>query len=106
MKSLIIAVATVSAFAVPLAAFAQSDATPTRAQVQAELQQLEQAGYHPGVEDPNYPANVQAAEARVSIESGATGYGGVMPGSSASGARSGVPPASDEVLKQIYMGGQ
>ena len=107
MKSLIFAVATVAACAVPVVAFPQSDATPTRAQVQAELQQLEQAGYRPGGEASNYPVNVQAAEARVSTESGATGYGGGMSGSSASGSRSdNVQPASAEQLKQLYMGGQ
>ena len=106
MKSLIFVIASVSACTLPLAAFSQSDATPTRAQVQAELQQLEQAGYRPGGEDPNYPANVQSAEARVSIENGVTGYGGATAGSSAYGSRSAAQPASDEALKQIYMGGQ
>lgn len=106
MKSLIFAVAAVSAFAMPLSASSQTDATATRSQVQAELRQLEQAGYRPSGEDPNYPVNVQAAEARVSAEGGATGYGGVTPGSSMSGSRSAVQPASTEELKQIYMGGQ
>lgn len=106
MKSLIFAAATVSAFAMPLTASSQTDEMVTRAQVQAELRQLEQAGYRPAGEDANYPVNVQAAEARVSTEGGAAGYGGVTPGSSMSGSRSAVQPASTEELKQIYMGGQ
>lgn len=97
MKSLIFAVAATSAFAVSLAAFAQSDTqTPvTRAQVRAELQQLEQAGYNPSTgEDINYPQDIQAAEARVSQSS--TAYGGVKSGSSASGAPPLTSPASPE----------
>lgn len=106
MKSLIFAAAAVSAFSMPLTASSQTDEMVTRAQVQGELRQLEQAGYRPTGEDPNYPVSVQAAEARVSTDSGATGYGGVAPGSSMSGSRSAVQPASPEELKQIYMGGQ
>jgi hypothetical protein len=106
MKSFVFALATVSAFAVPLTAFSQSDATPTRAQVRAELQQFEQAGYRPAGEEPNYPVNEQAAETRVSAENGAAGYGGATSGSSVSGSRSDVQPASAEQLHQLYMGGQ
>ena len=47
MKSVVIAVAAASALSIPLAAFSQSDPTLTRAQVRAELQQIEQAGYDP-----------------------------------------------------------
>jgi hypothetical protein len=63
----------------------------TRAQVRADLVQLEAAGYSPSSgEDPNYPASVQAAEAKVSAqENGSqTAVGGTpMTGSSASGMR-------------------
>lgn len=37
----------------------------TRAQVKAELVQLEAAGYQPGGDDVYYPADIQAAEQRV-----------------------------------------
>jgi hypothetical protein len=79
MKSLILVAATASAFAMPLAAFAQSESTPTptRAQVQAELRQLEQAGYRPGGEE--------SAEARVSTGSSLSGDGGVTSGLAATG---------------------
>lgn len=106
MKSLIFAAAIAAAFAIPLTAFPQTDAPMTRAQVQSELRQLEQAGYRPSAEDAGYPSSVQSAEARVMPDAGATGYGGASPTTSMSGARSAVPPASPEQLRQLYMGGQ
>ncbi|SEF11685.1 protein of unknown function [Burkholderia sp. WP9] len=87
MKSLIQAVVVAAALAAPVAVFAQSNAPLTRAQVRAELVQLEKAGYNPAHgEDPYYPADIQAAEARVAAQNGATsGYGGVVSGSSDAG---------------------
>lgn len=107
MKSFAIAVAAASALCVPLAAFSQTDATLTRAQVRAELEQLERVGYDPATGDnPNYPADIQAAEARLQMQNGATAYGGVMSGSSGSGSRVVTRPATAEEMKQIYFGGQ
>lgn len=56
------------------ASFAQdhSDASITRAQVRAELVQLEDAGYRPFVNDVHYPTNVQIAEANVTQQQAAT----------------------------------
>ncbi|MEX3934084.1 DUF4148 domain-containing protein [Paraburkholderia phymatum] len=86
MKSLIQAVVVAAAFAAPVAVFAQSNQPVTRAQVRAELIQLEKAGYNPSRgEDPNYPADIQAAEAKVAARNAATAVGGVTGGSSASG---------------------
>jgi len=87
MKSLIQAVVVAAALAAPVAVFAQSNAPLTRAQVRAELVQLEKAGYNPARgEDPYYPADIQAAEAKVAAQNGATsGYGGVVSGSSDAG---------------------
>lgn len=66
MKSLIAAVAAAAVLAVPAVSFAQQANAPvTRAQVKAELIQLEQAGYNPGFDRVNYPEEIQAAEARV-----------------------------------------
>jgi hypothetical protein len=99
VKSVILAVTATSALTVSLAAFAQSDtqAPVTRAQVRAELQQLEQAGYSPSMGyDPNYPQDIQAAEARLPAPNGSTGYGGVKGGSSASGSPTTVSPTSPE----------
>ncbi|MBP0594102.1 DUF4148 domain-containing protein [Paraburkholderia sp. LEh10] len=86
MKSLIQAVVVAAALAAPVAVFAQANQPVTRAQVRAELIQLEKAGYNPAQgEDPNYPADIQAAEAKVAAEHAATGVGGVASGSSDAG---------------------
>jgi hypothetical protein len=87
MKSLIQAVVVAAALAAPVAVFAQSNQPVTRAQVRAELVQLEKAGYNPARgEDPYYPADIQAAEAKVAAQNGAaSGYGGVVSGSSDAG---------------------
>jgi cytochrome c556 len=87
MKSLIQAVVVAAALAAPVAVFAQSNQPLTRAQVRAELVQLEKAGYNPARgEDPYYPADVQAAEAKVAAQNAAaTGYGGVVTGTSDAG---------------------
>ena len=88
MKSLIQAVVIATALAAPLAAFAQSNQGLTRAEVRAQLVQLEKAGYYPARSNPNeYPGDIQAAEARVAAQDGSTsGVGGVVNGSSESGA--------------------
>ena len=65
MKSIIYAAVAASVFAVPLASFAQSSEPITRDQVKAELLKLEQNGYQPEASDAQYPANIQAAEARI-----------------------------------------
>jgi cytochrome c556 len=87
MKSLIQAVVVAAALVAPVAVFAQSNEPVTRAQVRAELVQLEKAGYNPAHgEDPYYPADIQAAEAKVAAQNGAaSGYGGVVSGSSDAG---------------------
>ena len=86
MKSLIQAVVVAAALAAPVAVFAQSNAPLTRAQVRAELVQLENAGYHPGDGDnTTYPAQIQAAEAKVAAQNDATGVGGAVNGSPDSG---------------------
>ena len=88
MKSLIQAVAVAAALVVPVASFAQSNGALTRAQVRAELVQLEQAGYHVGDGDhATYPQEIQAAEAKVAAKQVAANgaYGGVASGSSDAG---------------------
>jgi hypothetical protein len=85
-----------------VASFAQSSQPLTRAQVRAELVQLEKAGYNPATaNDYDYPANIQAAEARVAAQNGTaqkTGYGPSVSGASQSGR-----PASDDT-KPIFFG--
>ncbi|MFM0207561.1 DUF4148 domain-containing protein [Paraburkholderia sediminicola] len=86
MKSLIEAVVIAALITAPLAAFAQSNQPVTRAQVRAELVQLEKAGYNPATANvDDYPANIQAAEARVATQN--SGYGSATNGSSQAGSR-------------------
>jgi len=63
MKSLVSAVVAAVALSASFGAFAQS--TVTRAQVRNELVQLEKAGYTPSQSSPYYPADIEAAQARV-----------------------------------------
>jgi hypothetical protein len=83
-QSLIIA----ALVAAPALSFAQSSEPLTRAQVRAELIQLEAAGYNPATDQTQYPKNIQAAEARISADNNmaATSYGRSVSGTSASGS--------------------
>jgi hypothetical protein len=112
MKSSLFSVAAAAVLlAAPLAAFAQqadqpqSDQQPlTRAEVRAQLVQIQQAGYR-GDDNTTYPAGIQAAEAKVTggadQQSTQTGYGGVMVPGSQSGAASGTP---NDGTKPLYFG--
>lgn len=95
----LIQAALVAAVAIaPALSFAQQSQAPkTRAEVRAELIELEKAGYNPSVgEDVNYPADIQAAEARVAQQHALaqqqqegkadTGYGPATSGTTQSGA--------------------
>jgi hypothetical protein len=89
-KSLIPAVVIASALAAPTFAFAQQSNAPlTRAEVREQLVQLEKAGYNPAGDEINYPANIQAAEARIAAQNGTatTSYGASSNGTSVSGVR-------------------
>ena len=83
MKYLISAIIVSAVFAVPVASSAQSNQPVTRAQVRAELIQLEKAGYNPATANNYYyPTDIQAAEARMAAQNGATRYGPAVRGSS------------------------
>ncbi|MGF6573668.1 hypothetical protein ABH945_005789 [Paraburkholderia sp. GAS333] len=72
MKALLKVIATASALLVSAISFAQST---TRADVKADLERIEQAGFNPAVaSDPYYPADMQAAQAR--NQAGITRYDG------------------------------
>ncbi|WP_347557933.1 DUF4148 domain-containing protein [Robbsia sp. KACC 23696] len=61
----------VAAFlAAPALSFAQASSPVTHAGLIHELALLEKAGYNPANPDPNYPANLQAAEAKVALTPG------------------------------------
>jgi hypothetical protein len=70
MKNLALLALTLSAVVSSTVTFAQSASVPlTRAQVRADLIRLEQAGYNPSAsDDVNYPADIQAAEAKVAAQ--------------------------------------
>ena len=57
VQSLIVA----ALIAAPAVSFAQSNQPVTRAQVRAELIQLQQAGYNPASDNTQYPKNIEAA---------------------------------------------
>jgi Tfp pilus assembly protein PilE len=84
VQSLIVA----AVVAIPAVSFAQSVQPVTRAQVRAELVQLQQAGYNPASDQTQYPKNIEAAEARISAQNGTadTSYGSPMAATSASGS--------------------
>lgn len=90
MKAYVRTLVVACALAAPALSFAQTDGAVngplTRAQVRADLVRLEQAGYEPGMDDPYYPDNLQAAEARLAQQRGAAEGGVPLTGSSQSGA--------------------
>ena len=74
----------------PVAAFAQQNQPLTRDDVRAQLVQIEKAGYNKSLrgKDPDYPADIQAAESRVATGNSKTSsIGGTESGLSESGAR-------------------
>jgi hypothetical protein len=83
------------------ASFAQSQPL-TRADVKAQLVQVERAGYNPGADHTTYPAEIQAADARVAAQNGQNSYGGVVNGSSASGDR--VTAHTGNAVEPTYFG--
>ncbi|HTI16562.1 MAG TPA: DUF4148 domain-containing protein [Trinickia sp.] len=86
MKTLTALIIAASAISAPALSFAQSNGPLTRAEVRAELVRLEQAGYNPSQgSDSTYPADIQAAEAKVAAA--AQDVGGVAQnGDASSGA--------------------
>jgi hypothetical protein len=110
MKTLISAVAIAAALVVPAASFAQASQPVTRAQVRAELVQLEKAGYNPTTDYADYPANIQAAQARVDAQRGTavaantaetSGYGAPAVGTSQAG-HAALPAKADR--DSVYFG--
>ncbi|WP_042267003.1 DUF4148 domain-containing protein [Paraburkholderia heleia] len=89
MNTIIKALALSLAIAAPAISFAESTSDPvTRAQVEGQLVQLDQAGYKPS--NTKYPADIQAAEARVAARGAMaskadSSYGGTATSTSQSG---------------------
>ncbi|WP_233889900.1 DUF4148 domain-containing protein [Paraburkholderia flagellata] len=89
MKFLAAAAVIASVVAVPVQSFAQSDQQIQRTQLKTELAQLEEAS-HDLNDQLHYPANIQAAQAKVAaqnaaVQASATGYGGVVSGTTGAG---------------------
>lgn len=86
IQSLLVA----AAVALPALSFAQSNQPLTRAEVRAQLVELEQAGYNPAGDQTQYPQNLERAEARLNAQKGiaATSYGPATAGTSAAGSAS------------------
>jgi hypothetical protein len=93
MKKILVCLALAAgSLTAPVISFAQSNAPLTRADVRADLVRVEQAGYNVSSgEDANYPADIQAAEAKIAAQDDPQAtqqtYGGVAQnGTSSSGA--------------------
>jgi hypothetical protein len=106
MKKALVGIAlAIGTLAAPALSFAQPNGPLngplTRAEVRADLVRVEQAGYSVGLgDDANYPANIQAAEAKVAAQTvpqtTQSAYGGVTQnGSTSSGVRARMPGTSD-----------
>jgi Domain of unknown function (DUF4148) len=88
MKTRQFVIALAAALTFPIVAHAQdSGSTVTRAQVRAQLVQLEKAGYQPSRRDQFYPDDIQAAEAKIVSQGGdvTASVGGAPAGTSVSG---------------------
>ncbi|AXF25215.1 hypothetical protein CUJ89_26735 [Burkholderia pyrrocinia] len=81
----------------------QSNGGLTRAEVRAQIVQLEQAGYNPARKDIHYPQSIQQAEARIRSSelrrADASGYGSAQP----SGFDSGAAVQSHAPARSLYM---
>jgi hypothetical protein len=94
MKNLICAILATVLIA-PAVSFAQTSNAPvTRAEVRAELVQLEQAGYRPNAKQNHYPDEIQAAEARVQAQNDAYASHGGAPANTAAAAPASMPVVS------------
>lgn len=104
MKSILTAALLVGAAAAPAFSLAREAPAPTRAQVQAQVRLLADAGYRGRGDETTYPSDVQAAQLRAGEQqpqgepADTSGYGSPRGPHSESGAREPKGPAS------IYFG--
>lgn len=107
MKSLVFAAVAAAIVSTPLASFAQSNAPVTRAQVKAELVQLERNGYNPQASDAQYPGNAQTASLRAQppvqtlTHADISGYGVEPVALTQTGHRAQIAPSAGE---PVYFG--
>ncbi|MGR3907555.1 DUF4148 domain-containing protein [Burkholderia sp. SR8] len=107
MKTQLIAAVLVAVSATVAAPAFASEAAITRAQVRAELVELQQAGYAPGrANDPHYPDDLQVALTRirtngaVTADTSTSGYGSDAAAATQSGSRAVMRAAE----RSIYFG--
>ncbi|OXI90545.1 hypothetical protein CFB40_09370 [Burkholderia sp. AU31652] len=107
MKTQLIAALLVAVSASAAAPAFADAAAVSRAQVRAELVQLEQAGYRPGrANDPHYPDDLQAALTRIHAndtavaDAATSGYGSDAAAATQSGSRH----ATRIAERSIYFG--
>jgi hypothetical protein len=104
MNSRLLIVAVVAAISLPVAVHAQTEVSSvTRKQVREELEQLERAGYQPSRNNPHYPDDLLAAQARIRAAAGTNPYavnavGGATDGLSTSGSRVGANVSQNALL--------
>lgn len=104
MNTTIIGIAGIGMLVAPLLSLSQTGTHPTRAEVRAELVQLEKAGYNPARRDEaTYPGDIQAAEARVAAQKTAAGLPASGMGSSTgSASQSGSSSTSHHSTSTLY----
>jgi hypothetical protein len=84
------------ALAAPALSFAQSNGPLTRAEVRADLIRVEQAGYQPGrPNDIDYPADIQAAEAKIAAQDNQKPGNEAVGGVAQTGTSSGKPARTE-----------
>ncbi|SKC76708.1 protein of unknown function [Burkholderia sp. CF099] len=104
MNSRLLIVAVAAAISLPVAVHAQTEVSSvTRKQVREELEQLERAGYQPSRNNPHYPDDLLAAQARIRAAAGTNPYavnavGGATDGLSTSGSRVGANVSQNALL--------
>ena len=96
MKRFLCAVSAITLLIVStLTSASAQTSTITRAQVRADLIQLERAGYRPASKGLHYPADIQAAEAKIhggNASNASSAYGGVSAGTANSGSAPNLDP--------------
>ncbi|CAB3647281.1 DUF4148 domain-containing protein [Trinickia soli] len=111
-KSLIQGIVVAAVVMAPVVSFAQKNAPVTRAQLKSEIVRLEKSGYSPAGSDIDYPANLQAAEARTDDDERTavkTTYGGEVVGATEAGSRApasyrATSPYLDNAANALYVG--
>jgi hypothetical protein len=104
MKSIIKIFVISATLITPIISFAQTTAPTTRAEVREQLIQLEESGYQPSARDPHYPANIEAAEAKVAHPDGVARASTSDVGGTIGSATQHGSPSVSIATKSLYFG--